>query len=288
MKRLDDQTLDALADLICGDDGPLYRKGWELPLFFRRAGLRCPDHDGSTRKWWTLDRLREFNQSPQDIEKILLRLADPREYKGDAEAAKTALTELNKLLAIEGFEIELSGVNPRLIKRKPGLVKDAKKTFVPLEPPDFAVLTNDVSLGAILHERWIEAQKCVDADVHVAALVMMGSLLEGALLAVVHANPAESNRSNACPKDKNGKPKPFHEWTLSDLINVAHECGWIQRDVKDFSHSLRDYRNMVHPWHQRAMGMTPDKDTCAICWEVVRAAVNDLAEWQKRKRSSGL
>jgi len=287
VKRLDEQTLDALAELVCGDDGPLYRKGWELPNFFRRAGLHCPDHDGSTRKWWTLDRLREFNQHPQSIERVLLRLADPREYKGDAEAAKTALTELNKLLAIEGFEIELSGVNPRLIERKPGLVKDAKKAFVPLEPPDFAVLTNDDSLGSILHERWIEVQKCVDANAHVAALVMMGSLLEGALLAVVHANPAKSNRSKSSPKDKNGKPKPFHEWMLSALIDVAHECGWIQADVKAFSHALRDYRNMVHPWHQRAMRMTPDKDTCAICWEVVRAAVNDLAERQKRKRSSG-
>lgn len=284
MKRLDEQTLDALADMICGDDGPVYRKGWELPLFFRRAGLPCPEHDGQTRKWWTLNRLREFNQIPQRMEGVILRLADPREYKGDAGIAETALTALNRILAVEGLAIELSGINPRLVERKPGVVHDAKRTFIPLEPPDFADLTNDYSLGSILSNRWDEAQKCVDAKAFVAALIMMGSLLEGALLAVVHANPADSNRSTASPKDQNGKPKLFHDWTLSSLIDVAHECGWIQKDAKDFSHLLREYRNMVHPWHQRAMDMTPDKDTCSICWEVVRATINDLANSQKRRR----
>ncbi|WP_075859723.1 hypothetical protein [Carboxydothermus pertinax] len=39
LKPLDEKTLEALAELICGDSTEWYRKGWELPDFFRRAGL---------------------------------------------------------------------------------------------------------------------------------------------------------------------------------------------------------------------------------------------------------
>ena len=84
MKPLDPKTLEALAEFICGDNEPWYRTGREIPVFFRHAGLDCPNHDGSTRKWWTLDRLETYNRNPINITKILKRLADPREYRGDA------------------------------------------------------------------------------------------------------------------------------------------------------------------------------------------------------------
>lgn len=277
MKSLDDQTLDALAEIICGDAGPLYRKGWELPVFFKRAGLPCPKHDGSTRKWWVLDRLREYNKIPARIEAVVLRLADPREYKGDQAAVQAALQGLNGVLSVEGLEVQLAGVQPRLVAKTPTMAAAPRKPFVPMEPPNFADLTGDASLGTILSGRWGEAQKCVDAGAHVAALVMMGSLLEGALLAVAHAHPETANRAKSCPRDTQAKPKALHEWSLSTLIDVAYECRWVQMDVKKFSHVLREYRNLVHPWQQRLTGIDPDKDTCSICWEVVRAAVNDLA-----------
>jgi len=82
--------------------------------------------------------------------------------------------------------------------------------------------------------------------------------------------------AKSAPKDNQGNVKKYWDWALSDMIDVAHEVGWIKADVKQFSHSLRDYRNMVHPWHQRAKGEKPDEDTCKICWQVVVAAINDL------------
>ena len=75
---LDYKTLEAIAELICGE-GDYYRTGRELPIFFRNAGLECPDHDGTTRKWWTLERLEEYNKNPDEIKKVILRLANPKE-----------------------------------------------------------------------------------------------------------------------------------------------------------------------------------------------------------------
>lgn len=60
------------------------------------------------------------------------------------------------------------------------------------------------------------------------------------------------------------------------MIDVAHELGWLGVDVKRFSHSLREFRNLVHPYQQLKEGVIPDEDTCKISWQVVRASINDL------------
>jgi hypothetical protein len=75
---------------------------------------------------------------------------------------------------------------------------------------------------------------------------------------------------------KKGKVKPIDKWTLYDLIRVAHDCNWLDKDIKDFNHNLRDYRNLVHPRKQREEEFYPDEDTCKICLEVVKAALNDI------------
>jgi len=59
---MDGQTLESLADLICGDgeDSPVYRSGPKLTSFFKRVGFSNFVHDRTTRKWWTLDVLNQL------------------------------------------------------------------------------------------------------------------------------------------------------------------------------------------------------------------------------------
>lgn len=277
MKALDNKTLEAIAELICGDDGPVYRQGWKLPNFFRDAELKCPEHDGSTRKWWTLIRLQEYNQNPMNIKKIILRLANPYEYQGVSDGINDAVTQLNKILSIEGFRVVLEGVVPKIEAISPTILeKEIKSGKVAVHLPDFERLTNDPTLAIILNSRWKEIINCIEDNSHLAAIILMGSVLEGLLVSLISQKPADANRSKSAPKDNQGKIKKFGEWTFSDMINVASDCDWIQQDAKRFSHTLREYRNLVHPYEQRARNEIPDEDTCRICWEVVRAAINDI------------
>ncbi|WP_148205069.1 hypothetical protein [Candidatus Methylacidiphilum infernorum] len=277
MKKWDIGTLHSLAGIICSieDPGPL----WVMTI------KRHSNADRDALQEWICQTLLTASQFPGNIENTILSLADPRGYGGDPKKVEEVVTKLNKMLIVEGYEIKLDGIKPQLIDREPGLIKDPENPLGFLDPPDFTPLTNDQLLRDILHERWIEVRKCVDSGAYVAALVMMGSLLEGVLLAVAEANPEEANRSSASPKDRKGQPKDFCDWTLNDLINVAHKRGWIRKHVNDFSRILREYRNIVHPKKQREMEMQPDKDTCTICWGVVRAAVNNVVDWQKKNRS---
>ena len=141
---MDDQTLEALAELICGDDGetaPLYRSSSKLTRFFEAADLPHFVHDGSTRKWWTLEALQECTRN--ELKRVISRLASPREYRSDAAAIKKAIASLNWILQLEGLRVELKNGQPRIVSVPVDfdLGEDAeKKGLEPLPPPDFLAL----------------------------------------------------------------------------------------------------------------------------------------------------
>ena len=287
---MDDQTLEALAELICGDDeetAPIYRSSSKLTRFFAAAGLRRFVHDGSTRKWWTLDALR--NCSQDERKNVLLRLASPREYRGSASDTRKALTTLNSILQLEGLRVELRHGRPTItsVPVQFDLSSDeVEEETKPIPAPDFLALGLGGTIGELLDLRWREAQICVDHGAYLLATIAMGGLLEGLLLGVLSGRPKEANKSVAAPKHRTGIVKKFGDWTLSEMIDVAHEVGWLDLDVKKFSHSLREFRNLVHPYQQMATRANPDADTCSISWRVVQAAVNDLAQVLARKEPS--
>lgn len=278
---MDAQTIEAIADLICGDikGAPLYRKGHEITRFFSAAGVPRT-HDGSTRKWWTLQTLNSCNG--KELTAIVLRLASPKEYRGDVAQTTQAVEFLNRLLILEGLKIVLDGIEPKLVTAKAEFILKKEKPnepeLKPLPAPNFASLNLDLGVGELLRDRWNEAQVCVDRKAYLAATILMGSLLEGMLFGVLQRKPKEANQATNAPKDsKTGAIKHFSAWTLSEMIDVAHNLGWINLNVKKFSHALREFRNLVHPYAQLATKAQPDNDTCQISWLVVQAAVNQLA-----------
>lgn len=278
---MDEQALEALAELICGDEeetAPLYRSSSMLTRFFESAGLPRFVHDGSTRKWWTLAALQ--NCTPDELRKVISRLASPREYRGDAPSTRKAIATLNRILQLEGLRVDLKSGQPVIVPIPVDFdlgADEEEKELKPLPPPDFLALGLNVGIGELLALRWSEAQVCVDSGAYLSATIGMGGLLEGLLLGVLMSRPEIANRSATAPKDPTGKVKHFADWTLSEMINVAHSIGWIDLDVKRFSHALREFRNLIHPYEQLATRANPDADTCGISWLVVQAAVNDLA-----------
>lgn len=110
---------------------------------------------------------------------------------------------------------------------------------------------------------------------------MCGSILEGLLLGMALANPKKFNQAKSAPKDKNGKVKPFQEWSLAQLIDVSCQLNYLKVDVKKFSHALRDFRNYIHPFQQMSSQFSPDEHTAQICMQVLRAAISGLSGERK-------
>ena len=71
--------------------------------------------------------------------------------------------------------------------------------------------------------------------------------------------------------------KAFQDWKLAELIDVAHDIGLLKPDVQNFSHGLRDFRNYIHPYQQMASGFKPDEHTAKVYFQVLKAALADVA-----------
>lgn len=276
---MDQKTLEQIAEFICGNNEsihPEYRSSSKITKFFHNIGLPYI-HDGSTRAKWVLERLDELTS--QQLANVLKRLASPREYGGDKEIVFKALKTLNSILYVEGFEIYLEGIEPKFRKIQIDFnnIQEIERELKPLPTPDFLALGLDVGVGEILQNRWNETQKCIESKAYLASIILMGSILEGVLLGVFQKNMKESNQAKNAPKDKNDKIKNFAEWKLAEMIDVAHHLDWIGIDVKKYSHSLREFRNLIHPYEQMMNRFSPDEDTTNISWLVVQAVINDLA-----------
>jgi hypothetical protein len=150
--------------------------------------------------------------------------------------------------------------------------------FLKLELDEVAIssLKIDSTVSTILESRIKEIKQCMKANAPLAVVFLCGSVLEGLLLGVATGNMRVFNEENASPKDTTGKPKQFHDWTLANFIDVAGNLGYLGLDVKKHSHSLRDFRNYIHPYQQMSSRFAPDMHTAKISWQVLKAAIYDI------------
>lgn len=146
------------------------------------------------------------------------------------------------------------------------------------EPPVFAPLVTDIEMQEVLTSRWRECVKCLGADAPMAAIVMMGGLIEALLVAriVRETNQKPIFMAKLAPLDDKGKSRPLNEWTLKNYIDVVHELGWISETAKDISEVVRDYRNYIHPSKQLRHGKQLTVDDATMFWEVSKAVSREV------------
>jgi hypothetical protein len=142
---------------------------------------------------------------------------------------------------------------------------------------NFSKLSLDIQFESVISQRIIEIQQTLKAGASLSVIFLCGSTLEGLLLDVAGKNPQKFNTSKSAPMDsKSGCVKKIHEWSLANLIDVAHETGFIGLDIKKFGHVLRDFRNYIHPRQQAVQQFNPDKHTAEISWKVLQATIASL------------
>jgi hypothetical protein len=158
--------------------------------------------------------------------------------------------------------------------------KDSDSEFLRREFKDIDLshLGFEGAVSDVLRHRIKEIEKCFSAKSPLAVILLAGSTLEGILLGLAIKYPRQFNTSNASPKDGTGKVKQFHDWNLNAFIDVARELRLIQHDTQKFSHSLRDFRNYIHPFEQMSHGFNPREHTAKICLQVLKAAIYEIGE----------
>jgi hypothetical protein len=143
---------------------------------------------------------------------------------------------------------------------------------------DISKLLIDDDLKNIIQDRLDEAELCLRARAPLSAVIACGSAVEGMLYAYACNNMKLYNQAKAAPKDKNGKVRPFDDWTLEDLINVAKEVSHIDEGAKKFAQPLRDFRNYVHPRQQLKEAFNPDLAMAEVCYQVAKLIISNLEQ----------
>lgn len=247
----------------------------------------------------TLDELARARANVKRVKNPQVRNAEDRALlRATAQAwfnthrrAVLANAEPDLLAAVDApYHVILSGPDRNTSKQTYlDAIDEAKEALIALRKllvvvnvstdaaPDFSPLTSDAEMRAILERRWIECTKCVGVKAHLAAIVMMGGLLEA--LFVARANQLSDKavlvRAPSAPL-KGGKPIPPQEWMLNSYINVGHDLGWITRSARDVAGVLGEYRNYVHPEKERRHKVTLAEEDSEMLWGVTKNLVNQL------------
>ena len=142
---------------------------------------------------------------------------------------------------------------------------------------DISKLNLDSSFEKVIQQRLDEIHKSLQSEASLSVIFLCGSTLEGLLCHVAAQNLHKFNASESAPK-KNGKTtKQLRDWTLDNLINVAYKENFIKLDIKKFSHTLKDFRNYIHPRQQASDNFNPDTHTAKISWQVLQATIANLS-----------
>ncbi|QQS10245.1 MAG: hypothetical protein IPK69_06395 [Phycisphaerales bacterium] len=145
--------------------------------------------------------------------------------------------------------------------------------------PDFSPLAGNQEMRDILTRRWHECAKCVKADAHLAAIVMMGGLLEALFVARANKLTDKAPLTGAAnaPKDKaTGKTTNYQDWMLDSYIKVGCELNWITESAKNVADTLKEYRNFVHPAKELRYGVKLGFNDSSIFWQVTKALARQL------------
>ena len=287
--RLEKKTLEELRKIINGDGTSNYRSGSQLVSFFNDLGFNDAYGQGFPSRWmYTDSRLDEINGTPE-LDKCLRKVFAPINYISRIQELDELIAGFNQYLAFDKWKI-IRENDAILFRRLDHVIIDEKpKSASEMQDADFLKITYDVdidklrldsSISDIIKTRLTEVESCISHDAPLAAVIMIGSIMEGILLGLASSHPKEFNQAASAPKDQEGKNRKFHEWTLNHYIDVASEIGILNPDVKKFSHAVRDFRNYIHPYQQMATQFSPDKHTAMICLQVLKAAIYQIGQYQ--------
>jgi hypothetical protein len=262
-----------------------YRSGPKLVQFFNELGFSDSYGQGFPSRWFFTDeRLAKINGTPA-LDQCIRNTFAPVNFVGRIQALDLLIKEFNQYLAFDKWKVvrqEADIVLQKLekIEIESGEPKDSENEFLSREftNVDLRALHLENAITDVLQYRIKEIEKCFSSGSPLAVILLAGSALEGILLGLAIQHPRQFNSAKSSPKDSNSKVKPFHEWSLSGFIDVAKELGLIQQDTHKFSHSLRDFRNYIHPFEQMSSGFSPREHTAKICLQVLRAAIHEIGD----------
>ncbi|MDW8852581.1 hypothetical protein SD960_20940 [Flavobacterium sp. MMLR14_040] len=281
---LHQKTLEKLRQLI--NEKTEYRTGPKLVTFFNNLGFNDSYSEGFPSRWkFTDEKLSKINGTPE-LDKCIIQLFAPVNFIGNFTHLDKMIDDFNKFLVFDSWKVIRDGATISFGKADKIIFEETNSKANSIED-DFLkkefdelgldTLNLETSLTETLNLRLSEIKKCLSVEAPLSVIFLCGSTLEGLLNGIANKHPRVYNTASKAPT-KEGRVKHLSEWTLANLIEVSCEVGYLNEDVKKFSHSLRDFRNYIHPGEQVKNRFNPDHNTSKISWQVLKVAIHQISQ----------
>jgi len=278
------KTSEKLRDLI--NEETEYRSGPNLVKFFNALGFNHSYGQGFPSRWkYTDDCLEAINGTP-NLDTCIKTVFNPVNFIGRIEELDGYIADFNQYLTFDKWKVirnEAEITFKKLQKvelNETNAVNLSESDFLSREFSGFSIsdLGLDPNITDILNKRLDEIEQTYNSGAYLSTILIAGSSLEGIFLGLASSNPRAFNTVKSSPKSRDGKVQQFHDWTLAAFIDVAKDLELIQLDTHKFSHTLRDFRNFIHPYQQMSSGFAPREHTAKICLQVLKAVITEITQ----------
>lgn len=289
--QLQKKALEKLREIINGDQlaESHRRSGPKLVAFFNNLGFSDTYGQWFPSRWmYTDEKLKSINGTPE-MDKCIRETFAVADFIAEIPLLDNLIADFNKYLALDKWQVVRNNDVITFKRLDKVIIKASTEVSSAYSYADFMKVTFDANLESvqiesavlgILKKRMEEIVSCVKNRASLAAVILIGSMLEGLLLGVATSNTNVFIQASSSPKDKNKKVKEFQLWKLKDFIDVATELGILNVDVQKFSHIVREFRNYIHPYQQLSTRFTPSQETAEICLQVLKATIVQISAYQ--------
>ena len=139
------------------------------------------------------------------------------------------------------------------------------------EKRHFKFISNP-DLRAIIERDYGELQRAYISSCWKSVIILCGGAIEAILTDLLVQNETAAKAAKSAPQNSE-----ITRWDLSNLIDVAVERSLVSDGIKKLSHSLREYRNLVHPGNELRTKLRFDVEEARIALEVLNILHRDLS-----------
>lgn len=148
--------------------------------------------------------------------------------------------------------------------------KKPTSPLISITTRDFSFI-KDKKLKEIIERDYSEIVKGFATERYKSVIILCGGSLEALLLYRLRENEQAAKKSNKAPKED------IEKWDLNNLIDVATDIKIIENPaIKKLSHSVREYRNLIHPGRELRSGLKVEPEEAKIAFEVLNILIREF------------
>lgn len=272
--KLHEQTREKLRRIINGDgnEGLIYRSGPILVDFFNDLGFSDVYENFPARWKYTDEKLALINGTVR-MAQCVCKAFCVRDYVGKISQLDSMIADFNQHLVFDKWQVVRKDDVISFRKLDRVVVDDECAPSKERRPIVLSAdsLGLDVQTEEVLKQRMKEIDICVREGASLAAVILIGSVLECILLGISEYISISGNRANL---------------TLGNLIDAATKVGALRQDGKLFGSAVREFRNYIHPEKQLKIGFYPSQETAELCLGALQLAISQLTEFMENSKAA--